>query len=107
MWNEVIACYWEYKVIRHVNRYVQENKGEKNLYVTFIFQRKNNLLVNCFLIFFYNKFSHFTCLILLFKFSKQEDLRIFWVSKSRNPNKKRPLNSGIDDTIQTKMLHII
>ena len=107
MWNEIIACYWEYKVIRHVNRYVQENKRGKNLYVTFIFQRKNNLLVNCFLIFFYNKFSHFTCLILLFKFSKQENLRIFWVSKSRNPNKKRPLNSGIDDTIQTEMLHII
>ena len=32
----------------------------------------------------------------LFKFSKHVNLRVFRVSKSRNPNKKNLLNSSID-----------
>ena len=53
MWNEIIACYWEYKVIRHVNRYVQENKGEKKLVRNFYFSKEKQFIGKLFFNFFF------------------------------------------------------
>ena len=41
-------------------------------------------------------FFFFTFITLSFKFYKLINLRVFWTSKLRNPNRGSPLNSSID-----------
>ena len=53
------------------------------------------------------KISNFTYLTILFKLSKHVNLWVFWVSKSKNLNRRNPLNNSIDNIFQTLKFWII
>ena len=98
MQNEVIACYWKYKLSGNVGVDIfRRTKEKKNVHDL---NKKKNLFISKVLFKIDLKFRNlenfnFICLIQLYELSKQVNLKVFQVLKTRNPNKGNPLNSSV------------